>query len=47
MQFVPKESDNYIFNPVNGEKVRMRKKGRKFVLDVELVRKGSSFIGLA
>ena len=47
VQFGPKEEDNYIFSPANGEKVRIRKKGRKFVLDVELVKRGSSFIGLA
>ena len=43
VQFGPKEEDNYIFNPDNGEKVRIRKRGRKFVLDVDLVRKGAPF----
>ena len=43
VQFGPKEEDNYIFNPDNGEKVRIRKRGRKFVLVVDLVRKGAPF----
>ena len=47
VQFGPKEEDNFILNPGNGEKVRMKRKGRKFVLDVELVRKGLSFSGQA
>ena len=39
VQFGPREEDNYIYNPSTDEKVQMRRKGRKFVLDANF-RKG-------
>ena len=47
VQFGPKAEDNYIFNPVTEEKVMMRKKGRKFVLDVNFLGADSPFSGQA
>ena len=37
VQFGPKSEDNYILNPDTREKVMMRRKGRSFVLDAEMV----------
>ena len=37
VQFGPKPDDNYILNPTTGDKVGMRRKGRRFVLDVDFV----------
>ena len=47
VQFGPKEENTYIFNPSTEEKAMMRRKGRKFVLDVSFIRKGSIFRGQA
>ena len=47
VQFGPKEEDNYVFNPDTEEKVMMRRKGRKFVLDVNFLARGSPFSGQA
>ena len=47
VQFGPKDEDNYIYNPKTEEKVAMRRKGRKYVLDVDLIKKAPSFIGQA
>ena len=47
VQFGPKEADNYIYNPKTDEKVLMRRKGRKYVLDVDLINKTQAFIGRA
>ena len=47
VHFGPKEEDNYIFNPGTGEKAMMRRKGRKFVLDGNFIRKGSTCRGQA
>ena len=38
VKFGPKVEDNYILNPGTQEKIMMRRKGRSFVLDAELVR---------
>ena len=43
VQFGPKDSDNYVFNPTTEEKIMMRRKGRKFVLDVDFLGVKSSF----
>ena len=43
VQFGPKDSDNYVFNPTTEEKIMMRRKGRKFVLDVDFLGVNSSF----
>ena len=45
--FRPKDEDNYIYHPKTEEKVAMRRKGRKYVLDVDLIKKAPSFIGQA
>ena len=45
VQFGPKDEDNYIFNPVTQEKVAMRRKGRKFVLDANFLSPGTPFAG--
>ena len=45
VQFGPKQEDNYIYNPATGDKVMMRKKGRKYVLDVNFLGGASSFSG--
>ena len=49
VQFGPEEGDNYIFNPDTEEKVMLRRKGRKFVLDVNFLADGgvSLFSGRA
>ena len=47
VQFGPKEEDNYIYNPQTAEKVMMRKKGRKFVLDANFLGKAPPFTGQA
>ena len=38
VHFGPKAEDNFIFNPDTQEKVMMRRKGRSFVLDAEMVK---------
>ena len=35
VQFGPRVADNYIYNPETGDKVMLRKKGNKFVLDMD------------
>ena len=47
VQFGPRAEDNYIFNPETEEKVMLRKKGRKFVLDVNFLASNSHFSGQA
>ena len=47
VQFGPREEDNYIFNPRTDEKLMMRRKGRKFVLEASFVRGSSAFSGQA
>ena len=47
VQFGPKDEDNYVFNPSTDEKVLIRRKGRKFVLDVHFLTRGSPFSGQA
>ena len=47
VQFGPKDEDNYIYNPKTEEKVAIRRKGRRYVLDVDLIKKAPSFIGQA
>ena len=47
VQFGPKAEDNYIFNPETEEKVMMRKKGRKFILDVNFLGAEALFSGQA
>ena len=47
VQFGPRDEDNYVFNPRTEEKVMMRRKGRKFVLDVNFLAKDSFFSGQA
>ena len=47
VQFGPQPADNYIFNPATTEKVMMRKKGRKFVLDVDFLVPDAPFSGQA
>ena len=40
VQFGPTAEDNYIWDPQTQEKIMMRRKGRSFVLDADLVKKG-------
>ena len=47
VQFGPREEDNYIYNPATDEKVVMRRKGKKFVLDANFLRGGAPFTGQA
>ena len=47
VQFGPKATDNFIFNPTSGERVMLRKKGRKFVLDAKFDDRSSHFSGQA
>lgn len=47
VQFGPRVEDNYIFNPATEEKVMLRRKGRKFVLDVNFLAGRSHFSGQA
>ena len=47
VQFGPRPEDNYIYNPATEEKVMLRKKGRKFVLDVNFLGANSHFSGQA
>ena len=37
VQFGPNDSDNYILNPKSGDKVMLRRKGNKFILDMDFV----------
>ena len=41
VQFGPKVSDNYIYNADRDEKIMLRRKGRSFVLDAEMVHLGA------
>ena len=47
VRFGPRVEDNYIMNPETQEKIMLRRKGRSFVLDAELVKpkKGEGFAG--
>ena len=47
VRFGPRVEDNYILNPETQEKIMLRRKGRSFVLDAELVKpkKGEGFAG--
>ena len=45
VKFGPKEEDNYIYNPATEEKIMMRKKGLRFVLDANFVMKEAGFGG--
>ena len=45
VQLGPRDEDNYIFNPNSQEKVAMRRKGRKFVLDANFLGPESPFAG--
>ena len=47
VQFGPKDEDNYIFNPATNEKIGLRRKGRKFVVDVEFLASRPPFSGRA
>ena len=47
VQFGPKAADNFIFNPGSGERVMLRKKGRKFILDAKFDDRSSHFSGQA
>ena len=47
VQFGPQKQDNYIFNPKTNEKVLLRKKGKKFVMDVSFLTERSPFSGQA
>ena len=47
VQFGPRAEDNYIFNPDTEEKVMLRKKGNKFILDVNFLAARSHFSGQA
>ena len=47
VQFGPKDADNYIYNPKTNEKIQLRRKGRKFVVDVNFLASGSPFSGRA
>ena len=40
VRFGPKASDNYIYNADRDEKIMLRRKGRSFVLDAEMVKLG-------
>ena len=40
VQFGPKAEDNYIYNPERNDKIALRRKGRSFVLDAEMVKLG-------
>ena len=43
VQFGPKDADNYIYNPKTDEKIQLRRKGRKFVVDVSFLASGAPF----
>ena len=47
VQFGPHQQDNYIYNPNTDEKVLLRRKGKKFVMDVNFLGMGSLFSGQA
>ena len=38
VRFGPRREDNYIWNPQTGDKIMMRRKGRSFVLDVDMIK---------
>ena len=37
VQFGPTADDNYIYNPASGDKISLRRKGDKFVVDMDFV----------
>ena len=39
VQFGPEDTDNFIMNPTSGDKVALRRKGNKFILDMDFVRR--------
>ena len=47
VQFGPDPADNYIYNPKTDEKVMLRRKGRKYIMDVEFMGGGPPFSGQA
>ena len=47
VQFGPQQQDNYIYNPSTDEKVLLRRKGKKFVMDVNFLGTRSLFSGQA
>ena len=47
VQFGPDAADNYIYNPATNEKVILRRKGRKFIMDVDFTAGSPPFSGQA
>ena len=47
VQFGPEDRDNYIYNPDTKEKIQLRRKGRKFVVDVSFLASRPPFSGRA
>ena len=47
VQFGPKEEDNYIFNPKTEEKILMTRRGRRYVMEGNFLKRSESFAGQA
>ena len=47
VQFGPKEEDNYIFNPKTEEKIMMKRRGRRYTMEGDFLRRLGPFAGQA
>ena len=47
VQFGPRDEDNYIFNPKTEEKILMTRRGRRYVMEGDFLRRLGPFAGQA
>ena len=47
VQFGPKEEDNYVFNPKTEEKIMLKRRGKRFVMEGDFLRRSAPFAGQA
>ena len=47
VQFGPKDEDNYIFNPKTEEKIMLKRRGKRFVMEGDFLRRLAPFAGQA
>ena len=47
VQFGPREEDNYIFNPETEEKIMMKRRGRRYVMEGNFLKRSVPFVGQA
>ena len=46
-QFGAREEDNYIFNPETEEKIMMKRRGRRYVMEGNFLKRSVPFVGQA